>query len=178
MRLTYRNILACAISFMAAFLFFALYNQWIIFTVPTCGAQESYTHAIAKKNVTLTYFSNDKWHTETENLLWSSSQTESLTYLINTWLSLLDDAHITPKKIGLESALISGAATAYVSFDHTIFSKDDSIFKKWMLIEGLLKTINNAQLSLQHIQFLVHHQHMNDIHLDFSKPWPIAGFEK
>ena len=76
----------------------------------------------------------------------------------------------------LQSALITPSGISYLSFDRTILNKEETIFKKWMLIEGLLKTIASTNLSITQIQFLVQHQQLQDIHIDFSIPWPIHGF--
>lgn len=164
------------IALVGGIFFFAIYNKWIIFTISNHIKKEEYAHAINKKNVSLFYFTKNKWRSEKSMLLWSHSNAENLSHLIQAWLILLDEEKITSRKINLEAALISQAEVAYLSFDHTLFSKEDALYKKWMLIESLLKTIYEAQLSLCSVQLLVHHQHMQDYHLDFSKPWPIHGF--
>jgi len=64
----------------------------------------------------------------------------------------------------------------YLSFDHNIFAKEETIFKKWMLIEGLLKTLAFNGIAISYVQFLVQHQQLHDAHLDFSLAWPIQGF--
>jgi len=81
------------------------------------------------------------------------------------------------KKITVQTVLLSTSdQVAYLSFDSDPLSKESSTFDKWMLIEGLLKTIRENSVRLQQIQLLVHHQLMQDPHLDFSKPWPVDGF--
>ena len=99
-------------------------------------------------------------------------------HLINAWLSLLEEEHILTKKTMLQSALITVSGHAYLSFDHNILSKEEIIFRKWMLIEGLLKTIAAHDIAITHVQFLVQHQPLHDAHLDFSLPWPLYGFMK
>jgi hypothetical protein len=47
-----------------------------------------------------------------------------------------------------------------------------------MLIEGLFKTIALNNIHVAQVQLLVHHQLLQDAHLDFSLPWPIHGFIK
>ena len=91
---------------------------------------------------------------------------------------MADDERIVTKKTVLQSALLSQSGTAYISFDHNVLSKEDPIFKKWMIIEGLLKTIHTNEIPIQQVQFLIQHQQLNDPLLDFSLPWPIHGFMK
>ena len=133
---------------------------------------------MSKKEITLHYFSHEKWNCEKQELLWSDSTTKNTYQLINAWLTLLDEEQIISKKITLQTALLSTSGTMYLSFDHNLLSKEDTIFKKWMLIEGLLKTIAINNIPVQQVQFLVHHQPLHDPHLDFSSPWPVYGFIK
>ena len=166
-----------ASAFLSALLFFAIYNQWILFCTPWAAKNNTDTASvIQKKQVTLHYFYGDKWKTEKQDLLWVDNVEKNLFQLINAWLTLLDEERITAKKIMLQSALISPANCAYLSFDHNILNKEETVFKKWMLIEGLLKTILLNGISIQQVQFLVQHQQIHDIHLDFSFPWPLHGF--
>lgn len=124
------------------------------------------------------YYHGDKWKAEKQELLWSDSVEQNILQLLNAWFMLLDEEHITPKKTMVQSALISTADCAYLSFDHNIFTKEETIFKKWMLIEGLLKTLVANGILLQQVQFFVQHQQLYDAHLDFSFPWPVHGFLK
>jgi hypothetical protein len=160
-------------------LFCAIYNQWIIFRFPTfVQTATGDTSAITKKQVTHFYFHHEKWKMEKQELLWTENSAKNSEQLINAWLALLDEERITSKKIALQSALISISGNLYLSFDHNIFAKEDPIFKKWMLIEGLLKTLLYNGIAVHHVQFLVQHQQLTDPHLDFSLPWPIHGFSK
>lgn len=162
---------------LAGILFFAFYNQWIIVKLPyTTTHLSEKSSLIKKKEVTFFYFHNEKWKTEKQELLWTENSAQNITQLINTWLTILDEERIFSKKITLQSALISTSNNLYLSFDHNILTKEDPIFKKWMLIEGLLKTIASNEQSVHHVQFLVQHQQLQDPHLDFSLPWPIHGF--
>jgi hypothetical protein len=71
---------------------------------------------------------------------------------------------------------VTSSRIIYLSFDHNVLNKEETVFKKWMLIEGLLKTILSSNISITHVQFLVQHQQLHDAHLDFSVPWPVHGF--
>jgi hypothetical protein len=165
------------VSFFAAFLCFALYNQWIVFYTPWHRTHHiNPSEIIQKKHITHYYFYGDKWKTEKQELLWSDSVEKNIFHLINAWLALLDEEHITTKKTTLQSVVVATSQCAYLSFDHNILGKEETIFKKWMLIEGLLKTIAANNISVSHVQCLVQHQPLQDTHLDFSLPWPVHGF--
>ena len=164
-------------SFFAAILFFVLYNQWIIFCVPLRNTHEATSSVIIqKKQITHHYFHADKWKAEKQEILWQDSIEKNVFHIVNAWLILLDEEHIIAKKTTLQSVLVAPSRTIYISFDHNILGKEETIFKKWMLIEGLLKTIRSSGISISHVQFLVQHQPLQDAHLDFSMPWLVNGF--
>ena len=172
-------IIIASAAFISALLFFALYNQWIMFRAPWAGYNAAYSSAtIQKKQITLHYFHGDKWKAEKQDMLWSESAEKNIFQIINAWLTILDEERIVAKKIALQSALISTAGCVYLSFDNNVTGKEETIFKKWMVIEGLLKTIAANNIAVQQVQFLVQHQPLHDAHLDFSLPWPVHGFIK
>jgi len=176
---THNYIIISTATFMSGILSFALYNQWIIFRAPWNNhAVTDKVSVMQKKEVTHYYFHGDKWKTEKQELLWTEHTDKNIFQLINAWLTLLDEERITAKKITLQSVLISFAGSAFLSFDHTFLPKEETIFKKWMIVEGLLKTLALNSIPVTHIQFLVQHQQMHDAHLDFSQLWPIHGFMK
>ena len=164
-------------SFLMGMIFFAWYNNFIIITTTRINDASSLSSSlIQKKEVIHFYFHNDKWKTEKQEILWTNNVIKNIMHLINAWLTLLDEESITIKKITLQSALLSVAGTLYLSFDHQILIKDDTIFKKWMMIEGILKTLKENNIVIQNVHFLIQHQRLNDPHLDFSESWPIHGF--
>jgi hypothetical protein len=166
-------------AFSTALLFFAFYNQWIIFRAPWVHKSEMTPSAIIqKRQITHHYFHNNKWKTEKQEMLWQENTEKNIFHLINAWLTLLDEERITAKKTNLQSSLIATSGVAYLSFDHNILGKEETIFKKWMIIEGLLKIIVANTIPITHVQLLVQHQPLQDAHLDFSLPWPILGFIK
>jgi hypothetical protein len=170
-------IIISSATFLTSLLFFAIYNQFIIFRMPGKNANELASSAIIqKKQVTQHYFHGNKWKTEKQEMLWQDSAEKNIFHLINAWLTLLDEEHIIAKKTTLQSVLVAQSGTVYLSFDHNILSKEETVFKKWMLIEGLLKTIAVNDIAITHVQFLVQHQLFHDAHLDFSLSWPIHGF--
>ena len=176
---THNYLIISTATFISGILFFAFYNQWIIFrSAWNNHGMTDNVSVMQKKEVIHYYFHDDKWKTEKQELLWTEQTEKNMFQLINAWLTLLDEERLTAKKITLQSVLISTAGCAFLSFDHTLLPKEETIFKKWMIIEGLLKTLVVNGIAVTHIQFLVQHQHMHDTHLDFSLPWPIHGFMK
>jgi hypothetical protein len=170
-------LIISGIALCAGFLFFAVYNQWIIFSTPwNRHAIAMQSEMIQKKQVVYYYFCGDKWKTEKQEILWYQHTDKNIFQVVNAWLTLVEDEHLIAKKTSVQPILISLANTAYISFDHNILGKEETIFKKWMLIEGLLKTIASNDIGITHVQFLVQHQPLQDTHLDFSMPWSIHGF--
>jgi hypothetical protein len=165
--------LSCAILGM---LFFALYQEIIIIRYPSDKPYSSNT-VVVKKEAKLIFWHNEKWHTETQDMIWHTNTGKNIHYLINSWLTLLDAENIIDKKIAVQPVLLTVAQhEAYISFDRNPFAKEANTFEKWMFIEGILRTLKENGIPIQQVQFLVHHAPLNDPHLDFSKAWPIQGF--
>lgn len=168
----------CFVTFLCGILFFSYYYEFILFNPPkvtTQQAKEMLRHE--KKSVTIYFWHQDEWQKEDTEILWSNDQATSAQYLIRSWLNLLDEEKITSKKISLQSALLSPSGNElYISFDCNPLEKEAEIYKKLMFVEGLLKTLKNNDLEFSFINLLVHHQPINDNHLDFNQSWPCQGF--
>src|SRR5690606_23993747 len=92
-------------------------------------------------------------------------------------LTLLEEEQVLEKKASLQSVTQSISSNdVYISFDRTPFNEDAPTFDKLMIIESILKTLRENGITIPNIYFLVHHQIMKDLHLDFSHAWPIEGF--
>lgn len=167
----------CTICTVIGILYFAISHKWILFRYPSSNTIAYSKPLTKKKQATLFFWQHEKWKSETQDVLWSESIDHNIHTLINTLLNMLEEENILHKKITLQSALLSPSGhEAYLSFDHNPLPKESSTFEKWMIIEGLLKTIRENKIPIQGIQFLVYHQPLCDPHLDYSKPWPIHGF--
>ncbi len=175
-------LIISVLSMMCGILFFVLYQEWIIIRSPWHISSEKQQLAQAsatKKTAKLSFWHNNQWNTETQELIWTESTTRNLQYLITSWLSLLEEEEVLDKKVGVQSAALSSSEhELYISFDRNPLAKEKITFEKWMLIEGLLRTIRENEILLQNVHFLVRHQPLQDPHLDFSNPWPITGFLK
>ena len=171
------RILICLISMLAGILFVVIHQDIIIINYPRDVIQRNTSFKATKKNIQLIYWHQDKWKTENQELVWHNDITKNIYYLVNSLLTLMHEENTVYKKVLLQSVLISTAGhEAYLSFDRAPFSKQQITFDKWMFIESILKTIKHNKIPIQQIQFLVHHQPLHDLHIDFSKVWNIHGF--
>jgi len=169
------------IAFFFGVLFFAIYNKWVIFSFPSYVSKVASQAACMKpekKEINLFYWYNKKWNKEKVSLLLSEDKSKSIKYIVNSWLNLLEEEAIMKDRVvTLQTALVSSSgACAYLSFDRNPLDKESSTYNKLMWLEGLLKTLRENNIDIQNIYFLVHHEIMQDYHLDFSNPWPIYGF--
>lgn len=170
-----------AVCAVCGALMYALHQGWIIVNSPRPIAgqlsEPVRMPAVIQKKLFLYFWHHDAWHHETTQLVWSNHSAQNICYLINSWLSLLDDEKLTIKKVTLQTAMIDPSNNElYISFDRSLFSKEATTYEKWMLIEGLLKTLQENGITTPRIHFLIHHQPMLDPHLDFTSPWPLSGF--
>lgn len=169
-------IISSTLAFITGILLFMIHYEWIIFRF-TQPVSSTFHTAHTKKTATLSYWHNNRWHSESQELIWSPAVANNLSALITSWLALLDIEQITPKKILLQGVSIGpNSQDVFISLDRNPFSKEWAIRKKWMLIEGLLKTIRDNNIPIKTVRFLVRHQPILDPHLDLSFAWPIEGF--
>lgn len=130
-----------------------------------------------KKAVFLYYWQNEKWHKERLELIWPPNKIQSLEYLITNWLHLVANEQRMAKTCTLQTVIASPTFhEIYISFDRNPFLPEHNIQEKWMWVEGLLKTIKEADGTIQKVHLLVNHKILEDYHLDFTNAWPISGF--
>lgn len=159
--------------------YYALQKRLIIIQLPSSITKSSspQSHAPSKKNLMIYYWAQGSFKHESTSIIASDNKADTLRYIVTSWLTILEQSGSLPKKVGLEAVMLSSSGSdAYISFDRTIFAKNEPTFDKWMRVEGLLKTINAGQLGVSRIHLFVHHQPVQDPHLDFSQAWPIHGF--
>jgi hypothetical protein len=178
---TLRLIFTIILSLGIGMLLYTWHRGWIVIKLPATQQvthQEEPTQKNLKKNVMLSYWHNDKWQRENVELIWTTDTAKTIEYLLNNWLSLLDEEQVIDKKITIQSVALTQSNYAYISFDRNPFNKEQTTFEKLQWIEGLLKTIRDNGIKLQGIYFLVQHQPLIDPHLDFSNSWPLSGFRE
>ncbi len=165
------------ISFCVGILLFAHQYEYLIIRLP----QKTTTiHQLieTKKTVVMHYWKDHQWHKETQEMIWSQNMVQNIQRLLNYWLRLLEEYDIINKHITIQSVAIApNEQNLFVSFDRNPLLKNWSIFHKWMFVEGLLQTIRSNTDHLLAILFLIRHQKLTDMHLDFSHPWPIIGYK-
>lgn len=130
------------------------------------------------KTVRLYFKKEMKWYHETTTLVWHShNDADNITTLVTQWLSVLIDEHIIPLHTTLESTAIAGTGSdVYLSFDRSLFEKNDATVTKWAIVESLMKTLHAVNGSLQSVTLQVHHEPMVDDHLELSSAIPIQEF--
>jgi hypothetical protein len=178
---TKKYFVLSSICVLGGVLLYAIAHDWIIInrslTTSYSHTQSTYIPKTVEKKVTLFFWHQGSWHQEATQLVWHEQQSLNIAYLINSWLSLLDDEKIINKKISVQTAMFNDKGTElYISFDHALFCKEATTHEKWLLIEGLLKTLRENGITVPVVRFLTNHQSMIDAHLDFNSPWPIQGF--
>lgn len=161
-------------------LFVSIKSGWIIFHYPSYTQDIAQQKAVMRVNRTpiiYSFYKDGAWHTEYNELSVSPDTQKMIHYVVNSWLSFLHEEHIMKKRVTAHAVLISANGNdLFISFDRNPLQKESSIYEKWMWIEGLLKTIRAQGIKIAHVHFLVHHQPLQDAHLDFENPWPIAGY--
>lgn len=131
-----------------------------------------------KRNLALYCWNGQQYIDHHQSIVWHrNNHVENLKLLVHVWLQFAHAEKIIAKPVAVQSVLWpTSGQEAYLSFDQNILDPQWSIQKKIFFIEGLLKTITQANIPLHHLVFLVNHTHILDEHLDFSYPWPIDGF--
>jgi len=131
-------------------------------------------HATQKKTMPLHWWNNNRWNSENSIIISSSQTTDVVIHILNKWLLNAQDVGIIAKKVTIQSAMLSkNNHELFISFDRSILDKEQSIYEKLQLINGILKTIHGLDLGIIHVRFLVHHKPINDTHLDFNTSWNI-----
>ncbi len=172
-------IVISSLGLLSGIIFYLFYHEYIIISFPNThylSYQTIKTNA-HKKTITFCYWNKSQFDSEEKEVIITDNKAQTLEYIINSWLSLLDEEQSMVKKIGVELVMVDyQGKDAFISFDRNPFDKQASLYEKWMWIEGLLKTVKNSGITVENITFLVHHKTLNDSHLDFTQAWPLHGF--
>lgn len=176
-----RNIMIAvsAGALIIGILFFLFYNNRIAisFRFGRNPAESLLVVRSEKKAIPVWYWLNGTMKSDQRDLLWSTSPVFNATNAINSWLALLDQEEAVAQPSTVQDVSLSAdEEELLVSWDRPPFGHDDAMYDKVMLLESLLKTLRGCELKIQRVRFLVHHQPLQDLYLDFTKPWPITGF--
>jgi len=165
---------------IAGITFFLIQRNWLVVQCAFIPPQTTLSSAQEKDVTTqkvaqLFYWNNETWRSEDATIIWhAADNAHNAQLLIKQWIVTLHDEHLIPQNVTLESVALSSPGTeAYISFSHSLFTDDLSTMNKWLLVEGLVKTLHAAGLGLHSIMLLIHHRPMVDDQLDFSQPLPV-----
>ncbi len=164
-------------SFCVGILLFAHQYEYLIIRLPQ-KIPTVHQPIETKKTVILHYWKDHQWYKETQEMIGSQDVSQNIQRLLNYWLRLLEENDSINKHITIQSiAIAPNEQDLYVSFDRNPLLKSWSTFHKWMFVEGLLQTIQSNTDHLLTVLFLIRHQTLTDMHLDFSHSWPIIGYK-
>ncbi|MBM17787.1 MAG: hypothetical protein CL947_01805 [Epsilonproteobacteria bacterium] len=173
-------IIACISMTLVGSLFYLQQESWIIITSPF--DYDNKINPIAKKytsykTVTLYAWNQNHLKQEVTDIIYSDNVSQNLKQLINSWFLFLDDEDIMTQETYVESVILSPSKQeAFISLNQIPFEGSWSTYQKLFWIEGMLTTIKNNKIPITAIRLLVHHQPLQDDHLNFAIPWPITGF--
>ncbi len=172
-----KRIVICLIGLLAGFLFLAYRQEWLIINWPAHPIELAVATRTEKRSVKLYFWSQERWKHESVDILWSEDKAQSAKYLVDAWLTWLEEEGADKDKVSLQTALLSPSGQELLlSFDRVPFTGEQSAYEKWHWVESLLKTIRDNGIKVQQVRLLVHHQTIDDYHLDFGRAWPLIGF--
>ncbi|CAM6000384.1 unnamed protein product [Sphagnum balticum] len=166
------------LTFISGALVYAYRHNWIIIRMPF--QHELPVHALGadKKKVTISRYTKHGLVAEPQQMLWEEGNLgRTAERLTNAYLTLLYEENCIDQKIQLHGATTNSTnQELYLNFSHALVPEDAPLYEKWMVLEGLLKTIRENIPEMKSVRFLVNHKPLMDHDLDFSRPWPIEGF--
>ena len=159
-------------------LLFAYRNNWIILRTPWGHSTVQQTHDAEKKKITISHYGRHGLVSEPHHMVWHAEHIPlNALRLTNGYLTTLYEEALLDKKIQLQHASTSTTQQELLlNFSHDLFPEAAPIYEKWMIVEGLLKTIRDELPTIKQVRLLVNHKPLVDHHLDFSKSWPVEGF--
>lgn len=170
---TFLAIILLAISFI----FFAYQESWIIFMMPHKKEVIQLSTEIKPAEALLSFWKHGKWNFEKVSYIKSSDPAQNIKTIAHLYFRLLDDEEIIHNDVEVNSVVLHrNKQIAFISCNQSPFNNQDHTKIKLMIIEGVLKTLRENNISIPLIQFLTNHQPIIDDHLDFTIPWPIKGY--
>ena len=158
-------------------LFFAYQESWLIFMVPNKKKIVQLSTETKPAEAVLYFWKYGKWNFEKVSYIKSSDQAQNIKNLAHLYFRLLDDEEVIHNDVSVNSVVLNtNKQTAFISCNQSPFNSQDHTKAKLMIIEGLLKTLRENNVSVSSIQFLINHQPLDDDHLDFTIPWPLTGY--
>lgn len=173
-----QTIIATFCALIGSFMLFAWYHQWIIIMVGAPQPAVAHTVDTYKKNSVLFFPKASGFQQETKEIVYSKALHNALQNIVQEWLQIALDEHYIPYPLQLQSAAFSfNHDELILSFNGLPFDKEAPIEHKLQSIHALLKTVAAECPHLQKIYFFCNHKPFEDDFIDFSRPWPLDGFE-
>ncbi|MBY0110294.1 MAG: N-acetylmuramoyl-L-alanine amidase [Candidatus Babeliaceae bacterium] len=168
--------LSC-LAFTCGALWYAIQTEIIIFSFP---AFAEYTfQQTDKRKITLFWHTEKEIIKETTECIWSKSLNRNMHAVISTWLCYMQDENLLDKRVKLETvALVPAGHEVYLSFNYSLFEPQQTIIKKWYILESLFATLKPLFPELKMIRLLVNCQPLYDEHIDCSVSLPVTNFLK
>lgn len=154
----------------------SLMRGWIIIQVPLSFSSQQTRVPAEQRTCSLWLYKDANWHTDKESCLFPDDTASALKNLISSWVTLVNEEKVTPHPLKLTSALVSDEHIAYLSFEQSPFSAEQSTYDRWLFVESLLRTIKDNVPQITSVMLLVNHKPLADRCLDLSTSWPIQGF--
>lgn len=154
----------------------SLMRGWIIIQLPTRFTSQQAAATAEQRTCALWLSTAQGWHKEEESCVWPHDTAAALQNLMSSWVTLVNEEKIVTQPLQLASVLVSDEHIAYVSFEQTPFSPEQSTKSRWLFVESLLRTIKENLPQITSVMLLVKHKPLVDRCLDVAKPWPIQGF--
>lgn len=177
-------VIFIASCIVAGLFFFLIQQRWLVihwsYQPLTCeSGDEAATSTVVKKKCKIYSFKDDKEFSDEVVILWEpDNNTHNIKQLVSHWTTYQQEEHVLNQSLSLETvAFAVNAQALYLSFNQPMMNREWSTYKKWRILESLLKTIRGADLPITTVRFLVSDEAMSDDHIDFSQDIPVTGFQ-
>lgn len=157
------------------FFFFFYQESWITITLnyPTTATPPK-SSKIYQKNVAIWIPRGKGLFKEICQIIQHNEQTETLKQLIDTFFLVWHEADLLEHGVQTQAIILSPTqSNLFISLQQNPFNPQSSCYEKLQLIQCLFKSIKAIAPTVLHVQLLVQHQPLQDVHLDFGYSWPI-----
>jgi len=164
-------------SLVAGTFFFYMHQHFLFVLVTRPSYSQTEQELCSKRSIALHYWSGKTWQRETTELLWPIPEELCIIQIINQLGNVLQEEKITANKATVQAASFTPTGNCLLlSFVDKFLPADASIFEKTMIVESMLRTMKENNVTAREVLFLHNHQPLQDAHLDFEHPWPLQGF--
>jgi len=170
-------IIATSIAAIVGVVTYAWFNHRLIITYKPHHTHYTTGKPIATQTAHIRYILHNTWHSEERTIISCNNTEEHALRITQEWLAVMQEHDAVVQPCHVQSTVSSSTGhIVYISFDHIPFSKQSSLYSKWITVESLLETLRINGVQNQSVHLFVDHQPIQDDHLDFTYPWPSEGF--